>query len=63
MTGKEKTRSQRVALIQAHTIKSLNKKTRTNKLNDRNHHMPINTNTEYQQTQLPHQKTLFGRLD
>jgi hypothetical protein len=28
-------------------------------LNDRNHHKPININTECQQTQLPHQKTLF----
>jgi hypothetical protein len=32
-------------------------------LNDRNHHLPININTECQQTQLPHQKTLFGKLD
>jgi hypothetical protein len=31
-------------------------------LNSRNHHIPININTECQQTQLPHQKTLFGRL-
>jgi hypothetical protein len=26
-------------------------------LNGRNHHMPININTEHQWTQLPHQKT------
>jgi hypothetical protein len=32
-------------------------------LNGRNHHTPINSNTEYQQTQLPHQKTPFGKLD
>jgi hypothetical protein len=32
-------------------------------LNDRNHHIPININSECQQTQLPHQKTLFGKLD
>jgi hypothetical protein len=32
-------------------------------LNGRNHHIPININTESQRTQLPHQKTLFGKLD
>jgi hypothetical protein len=32
-------------------------------LNDRNHHIPININTECQQTQLLHQKTPFGKLD
>jgi hypothetical protein len=32
-------------------------------LNGRNHHKPININTESQWTQLPHQKTLFGKLD
>jgi hypothetical protein len=32
-------------------------------VNDRNHHIPININTEYQQTQLPSQKTPFGKLD
>jgi hypothetical protein len=32
-------------------------------LNERNHHIPININTECQRTQLPHQKTLFGKLD
>jgi hypothetical protein len=32
-------------------------------LNVRNHHIPININTECQQTQLPHKKTLFGKLD
>jgi hypothetical protein len=32
-------------------------------LNDRNHHIPININTECQWTQLPHQKTSFGKLD
>jgi hypothetical protein len=32
-------------------------------LNGRNHHIPININTECQWTQLPHQKTLFGKLD
>jgi hypothetical protein len=32
-------------------------------LNDRNHHIPININTECQWTQLPHQKTPFGKLD
>jgi hypothetical protein len=31
-------------------------------LNDRNHHIPININTECQQTQLFHKKTLFGKL-
>jgi hypothetical protein len=33
------------------------------KLNDRNNHIPININTECQQTQLPHQNTPFGKLD
>jgi hypothetical protein len=32
-------------------------------LNNRNHHMPINIKTECQWTQLPHQKTPFGKLD
>jgi hypothetical protein len=32
-------------------------------LNDRNHHIPININTECQQTQLPHQKIPFHKLD
>jgi hypothetical protein len=31
-------------------------------LNGRNHHIPVNINTECQWTQLPHQKTLFGKL-
>jgi hypothetical protein len=32
-------------------------------LNGRNHHTPININTECQWTQFPHQKTTFGKLD
>jgi hypothetical protein len=32
-------------------------------LNGRNHHIPININTECERTQLPHQKTSFGKLD
>jgi hypothetical protein len=32
-------------------------------LNDSNHHIPININTECQWIQLPHQKTLIGKLD
>jgi hypothetical protein len=32
-------------------------------LNDRNHHIPISINTEFQWAQLPHQKTPFGKLD
>jgi hypothetical protein len=32
-------------------------------LNGRNHHIPSNINTECQWTQLPHQKTPFGKLD
>jgi hypothetical protein len=32
-------------------------------LNGRNHHIPINTNTQCQWTQLPHQMTPFGKLD
>jgi hypothetical protein len=32
-------------------------------LNGRNHHLPINIHTECQRTQLPHQKTPFGKLD
>jgi hypothetical protein len=32
-------------------------------LNGRNHHILININTECQLTQLPHQKTQFGKLD
>jgi hypothetical protein len=41
-TGEEKTSNWRVTLIQLHTIKPLNNK----QLNDRNHHIPININTE-----------------
>jgi hypothetical protein len=33
------------------------------RLSDKNHHIPINTNTACQWTQLPHQKTVFGKLD
>jgi hypothetical protein len=47
-------------LIQLHKIKPLKNK---NKLNGINHHIPININTEYQWTQLHHQKTLFDKLD
>jgi hypothetical protein len=32
-------------------------------LNGRNHHIPLNINTGYYRTQLPHQKILFGKLD
>jgi hypothetical protein len=32
-------------------------------LNGSNDHIPININTEFQWTQFPHQKTLFGKLD
>jgi hypothetical protein len=32
-------------------------------LNSRNHHIPININTDCQGTQLPHQKIPFGKLD
>jgi hypothetical protein len=32
-------------------------------LNGRNHHIPININTESQWAQLPHQKIPFGKLD
>jgi hypothetical protein len=32
-------------------------------LSDRNHHISININIECQWIQLPHQKTLFGKLD
>jgi hypothetical protein len=32
-------------------------------LNGRNHHIPININTEYQWIPLPHQKTPCGKLD
>jgi hypothetical protein len=32
-------------------------------LNDRNYHIPININTKYQRTQLPYQRTPFGKLD
>jgi hypothetical protein len=32
-------------------------------LNGRNHHIHINIITECQWTQLPHQKTPFGKLD
>jgi hypothetical protein len=31
-------------------------------LNGRSHHIPININTECQWTQLPHEKTQFGKL-
>jgi hypothetical protein len=32
-------------------------------LNNRNHHIPININTECQWTQLSYQNTPFGKLD
>jgi hypothetical protein len=32
-------------------------------LNEKNHHITINIDTEYKWTQLPHQKTPFGKLD
>jgi hypothetical protein len=32
-------------------------------LNGRNHHIPININTECQWNQLHHQKTSFGKFD
>jgi hypothetical protein len=32
-------------------------------LNDRNHHIPININTECQHIQLTYQKTPLGKLD
>jgi hypothetical protein len=32
-------------------------------ISDRNDHMTININTACQMTQLPHQKTPFGKLD
>jgi hypothetical protein len=41
----EKTRNQTVRLIELHTTKPL-----IEKLNDRNHHIPININTECQWT-------------
>jgi hypothetical protein len=31
-------------------------------LNGRNHHIPININTEYQWNKLPHQNTPFSKL-
>jgi hypothetical protein len=34
-----------------------------NQINDGNHHIPININTECQWTQLHHQKKPFGKLD
>jgi hypothetical protein len=37
--------------------------TQQKQLNGRNHQIPININTKYQWTQLPHQKTSFGQLD
>jgi hypothetical protein len=40
----KKRQESRVTWIQFHTIKPLHNK---DKLNDRNHHIPINTNTEY----------------
>jgi hypothetical protein len=32
-------------------------------LNGKNHHIPVNMNTECQWTQLPHQKTPFSKPD
>jgi hypothetical protein len=32
-------------------------------LHDRDHHVPININTECLWTKFPHQKTLIGKLD
>jgi hypothetical protein len=32
-------------------------------LNNRNHHIPTNINTECRWTELTHQKRLFGKLD
>jgi hypothetical protein len=58
-TGEEKTRNQKVTLIQLHNQTLKQQK----QLNDRKHHIPININTECQRTQLPQQKTLLGKLD
>jgi hypothetical protein len=55
-----KTSNQKVALIQLHTIKSLNNKYN---LNGRNHQIYISINTEYLCSQFLHQKTQFGKLD
>jgi hypothetical protein len=52
-TREEKTSNQRIALLWLHTLKSLNNK---RQVNGRNHHTPININTECQWTQLPHQR-------
>jgi hypothetical protein len=60
-TGREKTNNGRVTLIQLHTFKSFNNNKK--KLNGRSHQIPININTECQWTQIPHQKTAFGKLD
>jgi hypothetical protein len=35
---------------------------KTKQLNGKNYHIPININTKCQWTQLPHQKTPFGKL-
>jgi hypothetical protein len=59
--GEEKTCNQRPALMQLHSIKSSDSKKKL--LIGRNHHIPINTNTEFQRTQLLHQKIPFGQPD
>jgi hypothetical protein len=55
-TGKE-TESSNDSAVHNQTLKQ------QKQLNGRNHHIPINVNTESQWTQLPHQKTLFSKLD
>jgi hypothetical protein len=39
------------------------KTTKQKQLNGRSHHIPITTDIECQWTQLPHEKTPFGKLD
>jgi hypothetical protein len=49
----------------SHTDSDAHKQTlkQQKQLNDRNHHTLININSESQWTQLPHQKTPFGKLN
>jgi hypothetical protein len=53
-TGEEKTESSTDSAAHPQALQQ------QKNVNGRNHHIPINVNTECQWTQLPKQKTLFG---
>jgi hypothetical protein len=56
-TGEEKTESSTDSAAHPQALQQ------QKNVNGRNHHIPINVNTECQWTQLSHQKTPFSKLD